>query len=125
MPTSKLCPRCQTIGVQSRLKRIYYRISGKYTELGWFCPSCMNIDLDIPSYLNDYNRIFGTSLTEPEIREQVLWTNKRIAALEKLDLKKKRDERVTTVSKIIEFPNGGVLSIQEPVEKLKNDKSSK
>ena len=90
MPTSKECNRCLTIGIHSRLKRVYYRLDGKYSEVGWICPSCLRFYLDYDSYIEDYNRIFGTDYTVDKFKEQVWWINERISIEDVFNRKKKK-----------------------------------
>lgn len=90
MPTSELCPRCKNVGIQTRLKRVYYRLDGRYSEIGWICPSCMNFFVDWASFVDDYNRIFETTDTVEDFKEKVAWVNKRISSLERLESQKPR-----------------------------------
>lgn len=84
MPTSPECLDCLLIGIHSRIKRIYYRIDGKYKEIGWFCPSCCKFTLDEVSYMDDMNRIYGMGLTSEQFQKNLRYTSRRIAALKKV-----------------------------------------
>jgi len=83
-----LCPRCLRAGTQSRLKRIYYRLEGKYSEIGWLCPSCLEFTLDKKSYADDMNLIFGLEMTEDNVTGQIIYHKKRNDAAEILDKRK-------------------------------------
>lgn len=85
MSTMPLCPRCLKGGTHSRLKRVYYRLIGKYSEIGWFCPSCCEFTLDYQAFVNDENRIFDTGLDVPELKKQIAGFKKRNDAAEKLE----------------------------------------
>lgn len=50
MPTSPECELCLLKGIHSRVKRAYYRIGGKYHEIGWICPTCFHFRLDREAY---------------------------------------------------------------------------
>lgn len=79
MPTAFECPRCLKVGVHSRVKRLYYRLVGRYSEVGWICPSCLHYTPDYQALVNDYNEIFGTQFTESDFRQNVFWINERIS----------------------------------------------
>ena len=83
------------IGVHSRLKRAYYRLDQKYTELGWICPSCLHFYLDYEAYVKDYNRIFETNWTVDDLKDREAWMNVHIEKIEKL-----RGKTETYMSKI-------------------------
>jgi len=88
MPTMPFCQRCLRAGTQSRLKRIYYRLVGKYSEIGWLCPSCLEFTLDKKAYADDMNLIFGLEMTEDNVTGQIIYHKKRNDLAEKLDSKK-------------------------------------
>lgn len=50
MPTSPECELCLLKGIHSRVRRAYYRIGGKYHEIGWICPTCFHFRLDKEAY---------------------------------------------------------------------------
>jgi len=90
MPTSHECPKCLSVGIHSRVKRIYYRLVGKYSEVGWICPSCMRFYPDWDAYVSDYNRIFETNMTVDEFKSKVWWINERISVESVFDKKKSK-----------------------------------
>jgi len=71
MPTMSLCPSCLKRGTHSRLKRVYYRLVGRYSEIGWLCPTCAVFTLDHEAFVDDANRIFGTTRTVKELKKDL------------------------------------------------------
>lgn len=96
MPASPECPECLSVGIHSRVKRLYYRLNVKYSEVGWLCPSCMRFYPDWGKYVEDYNRIFQTNYTVESFKEQV-WAireqyivHKHLTEKEKKEVQKAR-----------------------------------
>ena len=131
MSTSHECPKCLSIGIHSRVKRVYYRLVGKYSEIGWLCPSCMRFYPDWDAYVADYNRIFETDYTVEKFKDQVWWINERISiegvfekkktkALLKAESGLKEDPKYADLNDNLVDRNKGLV----PVEKKERKNSS-
>jgi hypothetical protein len=59
MPTMPECENCLLKGIHSRVKRAYYRVGGKYQEIGWICPTCLSFTLDKLAYREEMLKYFG------------------------------------------------------------------
>lgn len=89
MPTMPFCNTCLKMGRKSRLKRVYYRLVGRYSEIGWLCPSCTTFYLDHQALIDDENKIFGTDRTVEDLKKAIALDKKVLEIVEENDHRKR------------------------------------